>query len=200
MTLFRNTESQDEFQLRMSFIFGFLVVGNIVDNISTPKNFAIILQVSLSISWICTGFMLYFVAIDGHRCPKNFHTIHIGALSQICASGIILINILQVYNWASKRYIQLLLIIYFLQQFIGYMTPLYYEPSCDWAAHPFWYWISSAFMLGLAVLDYWVFYFNPLQNNIFLDQEEKNKRRTDRSRSYIGSAVSRRSSFSDIAF
>ena len=200
MTLFRNTQSQEEFQLRMTFIFGFLVAGNIVDNISTPKILAIILQLSLSFTWISTGFVLYIVAIDGHHCPKDFHSTHIGTLSQVCASGIVLINILQVYNWASKRYIQLLLIIYFLQQFIGYITPLYLEPSCDFAAHPFWYWLSGAVMLGLAVLDYWVFYFNPLQNNIFLDQEEKNKRRTDRSRSYIGSAVSRQSSFSDIAF
>ena len=43
VTLFRDTSGSDENRLRMAFLFGYIIVGNIVDNISNPKILAIIL-------------------------------------------------------------------------------------------------------------------------------------------------------------
>ena len=93
----------------------------------------------------------------------------------MAAAGIVLINILQVYNWADKRFIQLVLIFYFLQQFCGYMTPVNYVPRCQWAAPPIWYWLLGVTMFGLGILDFWLFFFNPLQKNFFVDQEQRTK-------------------------
>ena len=82
-----------------------------------------------------------------------------------------LINILQVYNWFSKRYIQVILILYFLMQFLGYLTPVDYLVECQYAPHPYFYYAFAFAFLVLSVLDCWVFYFHPLQKDIFFDQE-----------------------------
>ena len=88
------------------------------------------------------------------------------------AAGVILINILQMYNWTNKRFIQVVLIFYFLQQFLGYISPLPYNPWCQWALSPKYYYPIGFAMILLGVLDIWIFFFNPLQNNIFFDQEK----------------------------
>ena len=76
------------------------------------------------------------------------------------------------YNWTNKRCIQVVLIFYFLQQFLGYVTPLPYNPHCQWALGPEYYYPIGFAMILLGILDIWIFYFNPLQNNIFFDQEK----------------------------
>ena len=78
----------------------------------------------------------------------------------MCAAGVILINILQLYNWTNKRFIQVILIFYFLQQFLGYITPLPYIPRCQWALLPKYYYPVGLAMLILGVLDIWIFFFN----------------------------------------
>ena len=42
------------------------------------------------------------------------------------------------------------------------------------AAKPRMYYIGGLVFIFLGVLDIWIFYFNPLQVNIFLDQKQKN--------------------------
>ena len=39
----------------MAFLFGYIIVGNVVDNIAVPKKLAIILQVTLGVTWCFTG-------------------------------------------------------------------------------------------------------------------------------------------------
>ena len=82
----------------------------------------------------------------------------------------VLISILQIYNWFSKRVIQPALILYFSMQFLGYLTPIQYKEKCDWAAPGFWYFIFGPIMALLTCADYWAFYFHPLQKNVFLNQ------------------------------
>ena len=43
VTMFSHLFTPDEYSLRMAFVFGYLLVGNIVDNLSKPKRLAIIL-------------------------------------------------------------------------------------------------------------------------------------------------------------
>ena len=55
-----------------------------------------------------------------------FQDSQVGVFANIIAAGIILINILQLYNWANKRFIQVILIAYFLFEVLGYATPIHY--------------------------------------------------------------------------
>jgi len=55
-------------------------------------------------------------------------------------------------------------------QFLAYLTPFNYIPACKYAAEPKWYYIFSAIFFVVTVIDYWAFYFHPLQKSIFLDQ------------------------------
>ena len=84
-------------------------------------------------------------------------------------------NTLQVYNWFSKRYIQVILIIFFMMQFFGYLTPSnvlsFHETECDYLAEPMFFFVCGAGMLILGTIDIWTFCFHPLQKNIFLDQD-----------------------------
>lgn len=91
-------------------------------------------------------------------------------MAQLAASGTVLINTLQVYNWFSKRYIQFVLIVYFLMQFLGYLTPMDYNKECHDVAEPVFYFSFAFVIFVLAIVDFWVFYFHPLQKDIFLDQ------------------------------
>ena len=102
MTFFRSAEDESDLQLRDSFLFGLIVVGNIIDNVSNPKYLLIFLQVSLSFTWVIDGLQIQYAI--GHHC-KFFENNYIGASAQLIAAGVVLIYILQVYNWFSKRYI-----------------------------------------------------------------------------------------------
>lgn len=53
---------------------------------------------------------------------------------------------------------------------MGYATPAGWDQGCPEAASPFFYLLYGCIMLGFALLDVWLFYFNPLQKNFFLDQ------------------------------
>ena len=96
-----------------------------------------------------------------NRC-KFILTTRIGVAAQMCAAGVILINILQMYNWTNKRFIQVVLIFYFLMQFLGYISPLPYNPYCQWALSPKFYYPIGLAMILLGIIDIWVFFFNPL--------------------------------------
>jgi hypothetical protein len=45
-------EDDDYYVIRMAFAFGFLIYGNILDNIHNPKKFGIVLEFFLAFSYI----------------------------------------------------------------------------------------------------------------------------------------------------
>lgn len=98
MTLVEGVFCEKDFILRYAYQFGILIVGNLIDNIPTPKYFVIALQFILGISWICHGLLKEYVSKI--TTDNNF-----GVLAQFIAGGIILTNILQVYNWFGKKHI-----------------------------------------------------------------------------------------------
>ena len=59
MTVY-NTDFNDGVLTRMTYMFGLVVFGNLIDNISKPKFVLIICQVILGICWILTGFILHW--------------------------------------------------------------------------------------------------------------------------------------------
>ena len=99
----------------------------------------------------------------------SYMMVKIMSLAQILAAGLVLINILQVYNWFKRKHICTMLALYFLAQFLGYMTPITLLKNLYWAATPILYYIGGGLFTLFAVVDIWAFKFNPLQINIFLD-------------------------------
>ena len=59
VTIFSHTFGINDYELRIAFIFGYFIVGNFVDNISTPKVIAIVLQCVLGVLWIFTGVFIW---------------------------------------------------------------------------------------------------------------------------------------------
>ena len=162
--------------LRLAFLFGFLLFGNIIDNSPTPKLMAILLQFSLAIVWTATGLLVNYIVSQEDLQGKlpdlvSYMMVKIMSLAQVLAAGLILINILQVYNWFTTKHICTMLALYFLAQFLGYMTPINFVSALYWSAEPIMYYIGGVLFILFAIIDIWAFQFNPLQINIFLDQE-----------------------------
>ena len=47
--------------LKASYMIGVLVIGNIIDNVSTPKYLSMALQFSLAITWLSTSALVYYI-------------------------------------------------------------------------------------------------------------------------------------------
>jgi hypothetical protein len=87
----------------MGFLFGIIIAGNIIDNVATPKTLAIFLQIWLGFSWMNTGWWVQSALAKNDKCAVLQSWT--GLSPQILGAGLVLINILQVYNWFNKRYI-----------------------------------------------------------------------------------------------
>ena len=152
--------------MRIAFLFGFLLFGNIVDNSATPKIMVISIQIILALVWILTGGLVSYImtqeGIDGSsevELPPlvSYMMVKMMSLAQIFAAGLVLINILQVYNWFTTRHICTMLALYFLSQFLGYMTPIYMIEQLYWAAYPKMYYIGGVLFFAFAIIDIWAF-------------------------------------------
>ena len=105
MTIYNVSFSREDAYLKMTFMFGLVVIGNSVDNISQPKYLLIYLQLFLGASWIITGFLVHYALKhnDDHDFKDNEKLTHNffqnENLSQFFGSGVVLINILQLSNW-----------------------------------------------------------------------------------------------------
>ena len=60
MTIYNTTFTVVQVYLKMTFMFGLVVIGNVVDNVSQPKWVILFLQVGLGITWINTGALVYY--------------------------------------------------------------------------------------------------------------------------------------------
>lgn len=92
--------------LKIAFIVGLLIFGNLIDNISTPKYLAIGIQFSIAVIWITTGLMVAYIIQredEPGKLPDKddifYMFVRLAGSCQILAAGLVLINILQVYNW-----------------------------------------------------------------------------------------------------
>lgn len=86
----------------------------------------------------------------------------------------ILISILQIYNWFSHTHICTLLALYFCAELCGYLTPIPLLPAEYYyqAAYPKCYFILGTIFILLAVLDLYIFTFSPLEKNILVDHRK----------------------------
>ena len=78
-------------------MFGLIVIGNVVDNVSQPKWVAIFLQVALGTTWIITGFLVHYGDHEKPDTKRSF--LNNLMIAQLFGSGVVIINILQISNW-----------------------------------------------------------------------------------------------------
>ena len=111
MTIFIDDHNAVMREARLAFLFGMLIVGNVVDNVATPRTLVIVLQLGLAFCWFINGWELE-IALKEESC-NEFKDAN-GDLAELFSAGVILTNTIQVYNWFSRKYIQIILIGYFL--------------------------------------------------------------------------------------
>ncbi len=92
MTLLKDNLNHYDEQIRLSFLLGVLLAGNLLDNISNPRTFTLVLQLLLAISWILTGIHVTFAIPRG--CDSVLFIGSIEMIGEIFASGIVLISII----------------------------------------------------------------------------------------------------------
>ena len=176
-TFYNPAFGQTKLFLKLTFLFGIFIIGNVVDNVSQPRYVVIVLQVFLSISWILTGIFVHTsLSLSDEEIIKKYEAKQAFVtnlqLSQLTASGVVLINILQISNWFTQKNINKVLALYLMMQFAGYMTPMEWIKSMYESVEPIVYWYCGIGMLLISILDHFVFAFHPLEKNIFLYQDK----------------------------
>jgi hypothetical protein len=155
--------------VHLSFLFGFLLTGNIIDNISTPQGLAVGMQIVLGLIWILTGLWIReSIRMDGETTYSSL-IIYLANFGELASSGVILINILQIYNWTSHKMICTMMSVYFGTQFLGYLTPVPLVHGFFVATTPPVYiTLGSSFIL-FGVAELYFFFWLPSQYNIYVD-------------------------------
>ena len=81
--------------MRIAFLVGLLVIGNIIDNISSPKRLAIALQLALAVVWAATGLMVAYIREQQKEHPGKlpdeadifYMFVKLQGFAQILAAG-----------------------------------------------------------------------------------------------------------------
>ena len=58
MTIYNTSFEMVQVYMKMTFMFGLIVIGNVVDNVSQPKYVTIFLQITLGLYWLITGIFV----------------------------------------------------------------------------------------------------------------------------------------------
>lgn len=116
-------------QNHASFLFGFLLYGNIIDNIRSPKYFSCATLAILGVLWLFTGGYLkmsitFYKTHTLDENKSNQPLLLLSNLANIFSAGVILISIVQIYNWTSLGHISTILAIFFSAEVLGYLTPV----------------------------------------------------------------------------
>lgn len=95
MTIYNTSFGADQVLSKMTFLFGVIIVGNVVDNVSHPKWVALFLQITLGVSWCLTGGIVNKAAAFAKIPPSYKGAVDVNFnLSQLMGSGIVIISIL----------------------------------------------------------------------------------------------------------
>ena len=96
MTIYNTSFALEQVSLKMTFTFGLVVIGNIVDNVSQPKWVALFLQVALGFCWIIIGVVVWYIESDQLTFGKDISAYFLNNLmiAQFLGSGVVIINIL----------------------------------------------------------------------------------------------------------
>lgn len=167
--------------LKMSFMIGMVVFGNLTDNVSQPKYILFISQIAIAICWALTGALVHYSSsqtyseqiLNSFVKPALFQNLN---FAQFFASAILLLTTLQISNWVTRKNINKILALFFLTQFAAYSTPLDWVEDLYSSVTPVVYYTCSAGFALITVVDFYFWAFHPLEKNIFLDQERVSDR------------------------
>jgi len=73
MTIYNTAFGKEKLFLEMTFLFGLIIIGNILDNVSQPKWVLIFLQLTLCLTWSATGGIVYLIQHDPEFMEKELH-------------------------------------------------------------------------------------------------------------------------------
>ena len=122
MTIYNPAMGYNYIYLKMTFLIGMMIFGNLVDNVSQPRTLAIVVQISLAIIWIFVGADVYMImnteltvaeviVYEDALMMGFFHNLEV---AQFAASGVVIINILQISNWFTQKHINKILALFCL--------------------------------------------------------------------------------------
>jgi len=93
------------------------------------------------------------------------------SIGQFFSAGVLMISILQISNWFTRKNINKTLALFILSQFAAYMTPCKWFDTLYYSVLPIVYYLCGSAFFIISVIDYYFFAFHPLEKNIFLDQD-----------------------------
>lgn len=101
-------------------------MGNSIDNIENPKLLSIFSLLSLSIIWFLTAAWVDDALNEATGLPPSVIIVYLANAAQVVSTGVILVSIMQIYNWFSHKSICTMMSIFFGAEFVGYLTPIPY--------------------------------------------------------------------------
>ena len=144
--------------MHLTFLFGFLCFGNLIDNLEDPKTLAVVSQLSLSITWIVTGVLRSI--IDNTHDRNYLLYFYWRNLGSLFSTGVVLVNILQIYNWFSHKQICTIMSLFLSAEFFGYYLQSWLINTA-FDAKPVYYYVFGLLFLAFAILDVFIFAFGP---------------------------------------
>ena len=101
-------------------------MGNSIDNMENPKLLSVFSQAFLALIWILTAVWVNGVQSNPNDPPPSIIIVYLANAAQVISTGVILVSIIQIYNWFSHKSICTMMSIFFGAEFIGYLTPIPY--------------------------------------------------------------------------
>lgn len=178
----------------LSLVLSMIVTGSIMDNIGGQgKRVMVLLDICMGMAFfLWAGAFKLFMGQYCHEIfpetasfckPKttggkddNFRAAVsllevVDYLNYIFAGAILIILLVQVQNWYSKKAIAFVLAFFIWAQALGYLTWIHILYQANWIK----YIIAGFLMLCFAVFDYFYWVYTPTQANIYISESTRSK-------------------------
>ena len=89
-------------------------------------------------------------------------------IASICSAGVVLINILQIYNWFSLKKLCLFMSLFLTAEFFGYFIDSWIVDTVVFK-HPVYYYLFGVMFVLFGVVDVFYFAFEPATIGVLVD-------------------------------
>lgn len=126
---------------------------------------------ALAVIWVLTAVWIKVNKYKTDQKPDDSIIFYLMNSAQLASTGIILISILQIYNWFSDRSICTMMSIYISAELLGYLTPTpVSQIQGSDVTNPIYYFTFAGVYLILAFVDCFAFQYMPSKLGIYIDQ------------------------------
>lgn len=164
--------------------FAFLFFGHIVDNVRDVKWLFIVLEISSSLWFVIMGAVFLHDGANGTDYGRTTFP-----FSFLLISGMQIIQIIQLFNWFSKRRLNTVIGLWLLVQQAGQLVRFEIDNICPLLNFAYFPYISNFFdtaagyefiVVGalffmLAIFDSYSWVYHPFQRNILIDVTDKSE-------------------------